>query len=392
MANAPGAVTPPDAVRVTAKAFVSTDAHGYVHSPAITELADGSLLAAWFTGTREGARDVEIRMARKAPGDGSWGPESTLVTRRLTELGTQRMIRKLGNPVLTTAPNGRLWLFFVSVSLGGWATSNINSMYSDDAGQSWSLPQRLHTSPFMNISTLVRMPPVFHKDGSMGLPVYHELAGKFGEYLMLDSEAKLIGKHRISSGRASLQPVVVPLDEQRGVALLRFAGKMPGFVMMSRTEDAGRTWSRMQPTTIPNPNSSLAAAGTTDGRIIVAANDTHLFRYRMALYEWSEPGGWRLLQTLDAPDEGTSFDMERPQLVDALTSRFNQLADPTRQGQLDVILSELHRKNCKRGVCRLKFDYPFLIRASAGRMELVYNWNNSFIKHVTLDSTGSPTP
>ncbi len=377
---------------VSASAFASSDAHGYIHSPAITSLPDGSLLAAWFTGSREGAGDVEIRGARRENGQSRWGPERTLVTRSLTQEGTQRLIRKLGNPVLATAPDGRVWLFFVSVSLGGWATSNINAMFSDDLGTTWSRPTRLHTSPFLNLSTLVRMPPLFHADGSIGLPVYHEMAGKFGEYLMLDRDGNVTGKYRISHGRSSLQPAVVALDGQRAVALLRYAGKMPGFVMMSRTQDAGRTWSDMEPTLVPNPNSSLAASRWSSGRVLVAANDTHRYRYRLGLHEWSEKEGWRMVGTLESPDDGTSPDMSRDQLSQALRHRFDAVADPSRQHQLDVVLSELDRKGCKRKVCRLKFDYPFMIESGNGQVELVYNWNNSFIKHVTLDTGRSNPP
>lgn len=377
---------------MTASAFASSDAHGYIHSPSITTLPDGSLLAAWFTGSREGAGDVEIRGARKAPGATQWGPERTLVTRHLAQKGTGRLIRKLGNPVLGTAPDGRLWLFFVSVSLGGWATSNINAMYSDDLGATWSDPTRLHTSPFLNLSTLVRMPPLFHADGSMGLPVYHEMAGKFGEYLMLDPEGTVISKHRISHGRSSLQPAVVALDAQRAVALLRYAGKMPGFVMMSRTEDAGKTWSAMEPTSVPNPNSSLAATRGAGDSVLMAANDTHRYRYRMALHEWRDSEGWRMVDTLESPGEGVAPEMTRPQLADALRRRFETDADPSRRDQINVVVSELHRKGCKRKVCRLKFDYPFMIGSGDGQVELVYNWNNSFIKHVTLNTLRSDSP
>ncbi|WP_206323709.1 exo-alpha-sialidase, partial [Pseudomonas viridiflava] len=94
-----------------------------------------------------------------------------------------KYIRKLGNPVIALAPDKRLWLFYVSVSVGGWAGSTVNAMVSSDMGANWSPPRQLVTSPFLNISTLVRAAPVFHADGSIGLPVYHEFLGKFAEYL-----------------------------------------------------------------------------------------------------------------------------------------------------------------------------------------------------------------
>ena len=58
-----------------------------------------------------------------------------LATRESTESATQKHIRKMGNPVIAMAPDNRLWLFYVSVSIGGWAGSAINAMYSDDLGE-----------------------------------------------------------------------------------------------------------------------------------------------------------------------------------------------------------------------------------------------------------------
>ncbi|EGH26346.1 BNR/Asp-box repeat-containing protein, partial [Pseudomonas amygdali pv. mori str. 301020] len=49
--------------------------------------------------------------------------------------------------------------------------------------------------------------------------------GKFAEYLYLSADGEVIDKFRISRGKNSLQPTVVPLDGQRAVALLRYAGE-----------------------------------------------------------------------------------------------------------------------------------------------------------------------
>jgi predicted neuraminidase len=74
----------------------------------------------------------------------------------------------------------------VAVSFGGWAASRLVVLESDDLGRSWDFDEALTTSPFMNISTLVKTPPIRYADGTVGLPVYHEMVGKFGELLRLD--------------------------------------------------------------------------------------------------------------------------------------------------------------------------------------------------------------
>ncbi|MDH2242632.1 exo-alpha-sialidase, partial [Pseudomonas sp. GD03909] len=121
--------------------FASSDIDEFVHASSVTSLPDGGLMAVWFAGSREGAADVQVRGARYDALTGEWGSELVLATRESTQEATQKHIRKLGNPVIALAPDNKLWLFYVSVSIGGWAGSAINAMYSDDLGETWSTPK-----------------------------------------------------------------------------------------------------------------------------------------------------------------------------------------------------------------------------------------------------------
>ena len=85
--------------------FASSGLVDFVHSSAVTALPDGSLMTVWFAGSREGAADVEVRSARFDAGSGEWGAEQVLATRDSTQRGTQKYIRKLGNPVVALAPD-----------------------------------------------------------------------------------------------------------------------------------------------------------------------------------------------------------------------------------------------------------------------------------------------
>jgi predicted neuraminidase len=159
-AQPPAAFASTAAAPVSAPAFrarfASSDMDDFVHSASITGLPGGDLMAVWFAGSREGAADVQIRAARFDAGSNQWGAERVLASRESTQRAVGKHIRKLGNPVISLAPDNRLWLFYVSVSIGGWAGSAVNAMVSDDLGQTWSAPRQLVTSPFLNISTLVR--------------------------------------------------------------------------------------------------------------------------------------------------------------------------------------------------------------------------------------------
>lgn len=364
--------------------FASSDLKNFAHASAIAELPNGNLLSVWFSGSREGAADVQIRGAIFDSNRGEWSSERVLATRESTQQGVQKYIRKLGNPVVVVTPDERLWLFYVSVSVGGWGGSSINAMYSDDLGDSWSSPRQLVTSPFLNISTLVRGAPIMHADGSIGLPIYHEFLGKFAEYLYLDRNGVVVDKFRISHGNHSLQPSVVPLGERTAVALLRYAGDELHRVLASRTEDGGKTWSTPVPLTPNNPNSSLAAIVTPRHGLLVALNDLVDGRFRLSLYGADvQLQKWTPLLDLDRAPDPKITPMKGPDFQKLVRDYF-QTAGMAHEG-MDDMVNSLVRRICKYGTCDPTYDYPYVIRDTAGRYHLVYSWNHSFIKHVSFN-------
>ena len=373
----------PSAPEFSAK-FASSDMDDFVHSASITGLPGGDLMAAWFAGSREGAADVQIRAARFDARSGQWSAERVLATRESTQRAVGKHIRKLGNPVISLAPDNRLWLFYVSVSLGGWAGSAINAMVSDDLGETWSAPRQLITSPFLNISTLVRAAPVFHADGSIGLPVYHEFLGKFPEYLHLSAKGEVLGKYRIGKGRDSLQPAVVALDERRAVALLRYAGEEHHRVLASYSEDAGRSWSHPQPVEPSNPNSSLAAVGRPDGSLLVAMNDLEDGRFRLTLYATdANLANWRTLGELDESPNPWGEPIAQDEFPAVVSEKFRASGGkPEQQAQF---LEQVSARMCSAEGCTFDYEYPYFTRDREGTYHLVYSWNDMFIKHLSFN-------
>ena len=365
--------------------FVSSDLDDFVHSSSITALPGGNLMSVWFAGTREGAADVQIRGARFDAASGEWGDEEVLATRDMTREAVGKPIRKLGNPVIALAPDDRLWLFYVSVSLGGWAGSAINVMVSEDMGNTWSKPRQLITSPFINISTLVRSAPVFHQDGSIGLPVYHEFLGKFPEYLYLDADARVVDKFRMADGDTSLQPTVVTLDDRRAIALLRYAGR-EGHVLATVTADAGQTWSEERAIEPWNPNSSLAAVRSHRDTLLVAQNNLADGRFRLTLDESTfSLSDWSLVNTLDESTDAEGEPIPIDRYIPQIREKFIEASGPRRQVLLDEYVEMLEGRVCRRGLCDFEYEYPYMVRSDDGRFHMVYSWNNSFIKHVTFN-------
>jgi len=312
-----------------------------VHSATAVELADGTLRAFWYGGTREGASDVSIYTSTYS--GGAWTQESALVGREDAQRQLHRYLRKLGNPVAGRDPRGRVWLFYVSVSVGGWAGSAINAMVSEDEGKTWSAPRRLISSPFFNISTLVKGPLVQLADGTVALPVYHEMIGKFGELLHLDADGRVIGKTRLSWGDTSLQPVIVPRSETDAVAFMRYAGPPPARVLVTRTGDAGAHWTAPEKTALPNPNSAVGGVLLAGGPVVLAFNDTEADRESLSLALSSDFGNsWRVARQL----EGASVLPRAPVA---------------------------------------EYSYPWIMQDRAGNVHVLYTWGRSRIKHVVFN-------
>ncbi|MES1981499.1 MAG: sialidase family protein [Pseudomonadota bacterium] len=351
------------------------------HAASLIELKNGHLRAFWFSGSREGARDVEIHTAVFDPVRRQWSTEQSIATRSGTQQALVRYISKLGNPVPARAADGTLWLYYVTVSIGGWAGSSIAAITSQDEGVTWSRARRLVSSPFFNISTLVKGAPFLYSDGTMGLPVYHEFISKFGELLRLDKTGAVIDKQRLSAGgEGALQPVVLTQSPRDALVLMRHSGAAPRRVLGTATHDAGQHWSRPAPTALPNPDAALAAVTLTDGRLLAILNDAEQGRDALALVISADGGAnWKKLYRFEdqsAAGESALNPAHYSKIVEEMVGR----AGPESQGKV----KSAQRQMCKEQSCRFEFSYPYLIKTQSGELHLVYTWNRSFIKHVAF--------
>jgi len=324
--------------------FVSNVKTRYVHSPAAVEISDGKLFACWYGGSREGGRDVCVYSAVFNPQNSVWCPEQVLITGKDTQKNLGRYIKTLGNPVIIKDKDSRLWLFYVSVSFGGWSGSGINLITSSDEGANWTSARRLIASPFFNLSTLVQGAPFIFENGAIGLPVYHEFIGKFCELLCLNRAGDVIRKTRISWGRSSIQPVIVPVTQTDGLCLMRYCGNLPATVLSARTTDGGITWSAPVKTDIPNPDSAVASVRMEDGSLLLIHNNSDDLRCDLTLsYSGDNGRAWRTIYEFEADD----------------------------------INCEDHDAG---------FSYPYIIQTLNGDFHLLYSWNNTRIKHVQFNS------
>lgn len=380
----PAAVTPPAGTAPTLRSqFISDVAGPHRHAPSLVELRDGRLRAFWFSGSREGASDVEIRSAVLDPGSGRWSEETTVIDRGRTQRALLRYVKKLGNPVAQRTADGMLNLFYVTVSLGGWAGSSITHIASSDDGETWSEPRRLITSPFINISTLVKGAPFHYADGTTGLPVYHEFLGKFSELLRLDRSGTVLDKQRLSYGRAALQPVVLARDAERAQVLMRHGDTGLPRVVGSTTQDGGRHWTPAASTELANPNAAVAGVALRDGTLLAVLNNVESDRDALTLVASSDGGStWRTLYTLE-DQRGLRERLLGPAAY-AANVRALALVSGVSPSAATAFAGSSVEHMCVAQRCNFEFSYPYLVLTARGDVQLVYTWNRSFIKHVEL--------
>jgi len=339
-----GFLTPEPAISTNARPFFaeevvnpdSSDAMSHVAS--LSQLPDGRLVATWYAGSREGAGDVAIYFATRAPADPRWSSPRAIVTRESATRDLNRYIKKVGNAVVFANPAGKLWLLYVTVSIGGWSGSSLNLTTSMDGGATWSRSERLTLSPFFNLSELAKNAPAALHYGTWAVPIYHELISTFPEVLWLDETQGGLRatKSRVSAGWFGYQPALMPLSANGALAVLRNDDNSKT-VSAARTEDGGRTWSTPQALNLPNADAGLDAVRLSDGRLLLAFNDSKTGRENLRLALSADEGQtWTRVATF-AEEPGADF------------------------------------------------SYPFLMQASNGDVHLVYTWKRTAIRHITFN-------
>jgi predicted neuraminidase len=344
--EAPAQPTPADPVPSFTEELINPDSPLRMsHVASLCEMPNGRLAAVWYAGSREGARDVAIFLATKDRGQSAWCTPRAILTPERAAHELHRRVRKVGNPLIFADPTGKLWLLYVTISVGGWAGSSLSLTTSTDGGLSWAPSQRLTLSPFFNISELVRGRPAPMSDGSWAVPIYHECIGKFPELLELrDAPAGPIAtKARITGGRSGFQPALAVLSTNRALALLRDCSPRKR-ISIARTADAGRTWSPPQALELPNPDSGLSALRLSDGAILLAFNDSDKGRGNLSLAVSADDGQtWRRIATLEEEAQA-------------------------------------------------EFSYPYLLQTRDGMLHLLYTWKREAIKHVAFNAAWLNAP
>jgi predicted neuraminidase len=305
-----------------------------VHVAALAQTPDGILHSVWYGGSAECRPDVKIYFSQKEPG-GRWTHPVAIMTRDQAEKDLGRPVQGLGNALLIADSDGTLRLLFVTIAMGKWSGSQLNSCVSKDGGLSWSRAEHITLSPFFNLSELVRNRPLPLQGGGWCVPIYQEFLGKFPELLWISKEG-VWRKSRIAGGCSVFQPSVVPTGPSSAVVLMRdyTAARK---IQSASTDNGGLSWSRAASTTLPNPDAGISGLPLRNNRILIAYNDSTKDRSDLSLALSRDGGGsWSRLVSL-VHEEGASF------------------------------------------------AYPYLFRTSDGMIQLAYTWKGKELRLITFN-------
>ncbi len=208
------------------------------HAPTVA-VCGADLVVAWFGGTREGAMDTEIWIARRTAA--GWEPPVCVTQTRFA----------CWNPVLCKA-NDELLLFYRC----GRSPSQWSSFWqrSSDNGRTFGDPNSI-PAPFLG--------PIKNKalllDDHLLCPSSREDDGWHAHLEWFDpSRARWSMAVELADpyNLAPIQPTLLNYGHGRIQALVRTRA---GVIGSSKSLDRGATWSAIEPTELKNPNSGIDA-------------------------------------------------------------------------------------------------------------------------------------
>lgn len=301
------------------------------HASTIVETR-GGLIAAWFGGTKEGANDVGIWLARQLPG-GRWTPPEE-VANGVQPDGTRH---PTWNPVLYEVAQGRLTLFYKvgPTPRRWWGMTRTSS----DNGRTWSEARRLPDG----VLGPIKNKPVRLSDGTV-------IAGSSTESDETPSTWRV--HFEVTRDEGSTWSVVrpasgPPIDAIQPSLLLHRDGSLQavgrtrsGRVFETRSTDRGRSWTPVSLLDLPNPSAGTDALTLRDHRHLLVYNHTPKGRTPLNVAVSTDGSAWRNVLTLEnEPGE---------------------------------------------------YSYPAVIQTSDGRVHVTYTWKRERIKHVVIDPTRLP--
>ena len=308
------------------------------HASTLAESKDG-LVAAWFGGAHEKSPDVGIWVSRRVA-DRWTTPVEVANGIQAADTSGQQHRYPCWNPVLfQPAPvNGVCQPLLLFYKCGPDPEQWWGMMTrSHDGGVRFETPWRLPKG----IDGPVKNKPIQLADGDILCGSSTEYAGwriHFERTNDLGKTWRRIGPIHDAKRFNAIQPSILVHPGGRLQILCR---SKEGSVVTSWSEDLGETWTRLEATELPNPNSGTDAVTLADGRQLLVYNHTRG------------------------------------------TGKF-----PSGRDMLNVAISHDGKKWFAAAVlerAKGEYSYPAVIQTDDGHVHITYTWKRQRIKHVVID-------
>ncbi len=342
------------------------------HASMVIELGNGDIFTTWFAGSVESAVDTVILSSRLRKKDLRWSTPEIVVNVDQ---------HAAGNPRLFYGPDKALWLI-APVNYGVWCHGGTKLFLkkSFDHGYTWTdlalfieepgilgknRPYQLIADPD------VWMVPTEDEDAYVCNFIRSEDNGESWEIF------GALGK--LENIRVD-QPALIEFDDGKLMVMMR---SWEGHIYKSYSCDTGKTWSAVEATALLNNNSGIDVIRARNGDLLLVHNPTAL----------SDTGTLIVDQSL----KGT-------QGFELSVSEFSRDKKSARENNPDIVLVypkwgprtplriSVSRDNGASwdGVYELEdqpgeYSYPSIMQGSGGDFHIVYTYNRTRIKYVSLE-------
>ncbi|MBE6820304.1 MAG: hypothetical protein E7516_04575 [Ruminococcaceae bacterium] len=243
------------------------------HASTVLPLPDGTVVCAWFGGTKEGKTDVDIWYSRRD--ENGWSkPSSVCYNKHIPHW----------NPVLFLRENGEVVLFFkVGKKIPSWRTF---VSISTDGGKTFGNPRELVEGDKSGGRGPVKNKCIRLSDGRVLAPASTEIRGwncfidtSFddgiswvkGQKIRTERTAPILNS--LNRYTSNLIPMIQPtLWESENGKVHMLTRTSVGKAYRSDSDDYGQTWCQAYPTVLPNNNSGLDVVKVPNGDLYLISN------------------------------------------------------------------------------------------------------------------------